>query len=142
MLLATGLLVAASFLLGQALAFLCGWDLPRWWAPALGYAVLLIIFGQAIRLPSHQTELMVMAVAAAIASLALPAVRRTLGENVVDTVGLGIGLILLAAIPFFATGFAGILGTNVSNDMSQHLTAAYWLFHRDSLLPVAAIGGN
>jgi hypothetical protein len=142
MLLATVLLVGACFVLGQAVVFLCGWRQWTWWAPALGYALLLIVFGQALRLPNHQTGLVIVVIVAVVAALALPAVRRSLHESALDAVPLGIGLILLAAIPFFAVGYAGILGTNVSNDMSQHLTGAWWLHHREAPLPVAAIGGN
>jgi hypothetical protein len=142
MLLATGLLIAVCFLLGQAVAFLCGWDRPQWWAPAVGFGVLLILFGQLIRLPNHQTALIVVAACAAAAALALPAVRAWTRDVGLDALALGVVMTLLAAIPFFAAGHAGILGANVSNDMSQHLTGAWWLQHRQGMLPVAAIGGD
>lgn len=142
MLLATGLLVGACFVLGQAVVWLCGWERWQWWAPALGYGVLMIVFGQAIHIPNRQTELLVIVTAAAVVSLALPFVRRAAREAALDGIVLGIGLTLLAAIPFFAAGYAGILGVSLSDDMSQHLTAAYWLRDSTGTLPVAAIGGD
>ncbi|HYZ30329.1 MAG TPA: hypothetical protein VE570_14800 [Thermoleophilaceae bacterium] len=142
MLLATGLLIAVCFVLGQAVVALCGWERPQWWAPAVGYAVLLILFGQLIRLPNHQTALIGVAVLGVVAALALPAVRSWTREVGLDALTLGIAITLLASIPFFTAGYAGILGANVSNDMSQHLSGAWWLQHRQGMLPVAAIGGD
>ena len=142
MLLATGLLVAVSFVLGQAIIFLCGWRDPQWWAPALGYAALLTLFAQLIRVPRHPRDLIALAVVASVASLLLPFVRRSIKQTLPDVLVLGIGLTLLAAIPFLAAGYAGILGASVSNDMSQHLTAAAWFNDRSGVLPVAAIGGD
>jgi hypothetical protein len=142
LLLATGLLVGVSFVLGQAIVFLCGWPRWQWWAPALGYGVLLILFGQAIHVPRHQSALLAIAVVAAAAALLLPFVRASLREAAAEGLVVGVGLILLAAIPVFAAGHTGILGASVSNDMSQHLTAAYWLRDSSGVLPVAAIGGD
>ena len=142
MLLATALLVGACFVLGQAIVFLCGWTSPQWWAPALGYAVLLILFGLLVSMRDLQVVLIVIAALAVLASLLLPFVRAAARDLAVDGVVLGGGLILLAAIPFFIAGYAGILGASISNDMSQHLSTAYWLQHPNGQLPVAAIGGN
>jgi hypothetical protein len=146
MLLATLLLIAASSVLGHAVATLCGWPGWRWWSPALGYGVLMIVFGQVPDFPSHQHQITYLAIAAVVAScalFALPSVRGGLRDGVwIDWLVIGIGVTLLAAIPFFAFGYAGILGPSVSNDMSQHLSTAYWLNHRQGFLPVAAIGGN
>jgi hypothetical protein len=142
MLLATGLLVAVCFVLGQAITFLCGWRDPQWWAPALGYAALLTLFAQLVRVPRHPRDLIALAVVASVVSLLFPFVRRSIRQTLPDLLVLGIGLTLLAAIPFFAAGYAGILGASVSNDMSQHLTAAAWFNDRSGVLPVAAIGGD
>jgi hypothetical protein len=142
MLLATGLLVWACFVLGQALVWLSGWREPQWWAPAAGYAMLLVLFGQIVRHRGLLTPFVVLAAIGVLASLLLPFVRRSLRACWVDLLVLGAGLILLAAIPFFASGYAGILGASLSNDMSQHLTAAFWLRDESGMLPAAAIGGN
>src|SRR4051794_4868030 len=142
MLLATAALVASCFVLGQAVVGLCGWPHPQWWAPAVGYALLLIIFGQAVQHRTHQTALLVLTIVLVAASLVLPFVRGAIRAAAVDGGLLGIVLLLLAAIPFLSAGYAGILGPHVSNDMSQHLSAAWWLRHDTYPLPVAAIGGN
>src|SRR4051812_14318489 len=142
MLLATALLVGACFALGQGVVYLCGWRQPRWWAPAVGYGALMIIFGQTVHVPNHQRALLAFAIALPVASLALAFVRRSLRWAAVDGALLGLFLLLLAAIPFFAYGNAGILGPTVTNDMSQHLTAVFWFRDPSGMLPVAAIGGN
>lgn len=142
MLLATGLLIAASFVLGQAIVLLCGWPPLQWWAPALGFGCLMILFGQLVRMRGDQLALVVVAVVAVAAALALPAARRASRDAAADALVLGAGATLLAAIPFFAAGYAGVLGASVSNDMSQHLTGAYWLGGGEGVLPVAAIGGD
>src|SRR5262245_601040 len=102
MLSATGLLVAACFVLGQAIVFVCGWPTPRWWAPALGYAVLMIVFGLVVHVRGQQWVLTALALIAVAGCLALPAVRASLREASLDGLVLGVGMLLLAAIPFFA----------------------------------------
>src|SRR4051794_4644328 len=142
MLALTAVLVVACSTLGQGVVALCGEPRWRWWSPALGYAVLLIVFGQITRVPRHLTALIVVALALAALPLLLSSVRGALREALPDGIGLGILLLLLAAIPFFATGRAGVLGASLSNDMSQHLVGAYFLRTHDSMLPTAAIGGD
>lgn len=138
----TAALVAVCFMLGQGVLALCGYAEWRWWAPALGYGVLLIWFGQVVRIPNHGGAQVVIALVAALATLALPLVRRAIREAFFDGAVVGVGIILLAAVPFFAAGHTGVLGANVSNDMSTHLLGAYWLRTEASTLPLAAIGGD
>src|SRR5581483_1215646 len=123
----TVVLVAVCFVLGQGILAACGAAQWRWWAPALGYAVLLIVGGQVVRIPHHATAMVVVVVAATLGSMALAMVRRALREAGPEALVVGIGLTLVAAIPFFAIGRPGVLGASVSNDMSQHLTAAFFL---------------
>ena len=54
----------------------------------------------------------------------------------------GLALLLVAAVPFFATGHTGVLGPTVSDDMSSHLAAAYYLRTGVGPHPVAALGDN
>jgi hypothetical protein len=141
MLLLTAALVTACFLLGQGILALCGASRWRWWAPSLGYAVLLIVGGQSVRIHPGLAMALV-AVLITVATLALPMVRRAVVEAAPEAVPIGVGLILLAAIPFFATGHSGVLGATWSNDMSSHLTAAFYLRTGDGLRPAAAVGGD
>jgi hypothetical protein len=136
------LLVAVSALIGQGVLAACGSTGWRWYAPAVGYAVLLIIGGQLVRLPNHATPLVITIVAAALGSLALPTVRRAVAGAGPEAAPLALVLTLASAIPFFAIGHAGVLGASVSNDMSQHLTAAFYLRTGHGLRPAAAVGGN
>jgi hypothetical protein len=138
----TVVLVGVCFLLGQGILALCGAVQWRWWAPALGYAVLLVIGGQVIRAPNHADAMALAILVAALAAPALPMVRRALRDAGPQALVVTIGLVLLAAIPFFAFGRTGVLGASVSNDMSQHLTAAYFLRTGHGLRPAAAVGGN
>src|SRR3954467_7580367 len=140
LLLLTAVLVAVCALLGQALLGLCGWTAPRWWAPVVGYALLLICGGQAVRLPGRATTVAVLIVVLSVAALALPQVRAALRARPVESVIVAVGMILLAAVPFFAAGHVGVLGTGLSDDMSQHLLGAFYLRTHDSMLPAAAVG--
>lgn len=142
MLLLTAALVAVCFLIGQAIVALCGGVRWRWWAPALGYALLVIVGGQVVRLPDHQTAMVVILAVATLAALALPLVRRAVAGAAPDALPFGLLLLLASAIPFFATGHAGVLGASVSNDMSSHLTGAFYLRTGEGLRPAAAYGGN
>lgn len=121
---------------------MCGWGRWAWWAPAVGYGLLLVYFGQIVRLPDHQRSLIGVGAIVILLTLALPTVRRSIVQALPDGLPLGILLILIAAIPFFAAGHTGVLGASVSNDMSQHLLGEYYIRTRDSALPVAAIGGD
>ncbi len=142
MLLLTAALVAGCASIGQGVLALCGARRWRWWAPTLGFAVLLSFGGQVLRIPNHETAMVVVMLLAAVAAPAFPRVRRALVAAAPDAVLFGIGLILLAAIPFFATGHTGVLGASVSNDMSQHLSAAFYLRTGEGMRPAAAFGGN
>ena len=92
----TAVLVAACFSIGQGVLALCGYRRGEWWAPAVGYAVLLILFGQIVHVPHHQRALLALAIAAAVGALILPRVRRALRESWLDAMLLGILLILLS----------------------------------------------
>ena len=142
MLLLTAALVTVCFLVGQGVLALCGAERWRWWAPALGFAILVIVGGQVVRLPNHITAMTLVVLGVALAALALPMVRRAVVEGAPDALPFGILVMLAAAVPFFAAGRAGILGATVSNDMSQHLTAAFYLRTGEGLRPAAAFGGN
>ncbi len=142
MLLLTAVLVTVCLLLGQGVVALCGGVRLRWWAPAVGYALLLIVGGQVVRIPNHGNAIVVIVAVATVATLAMPTVRRALFAAAPEALPFGLLLMLAAAIPFFATGYAGILGASVSNDMSQHLTGAFYLRTGQGLLPAAAFGGN
>lgn len=138
----TAVLVGACFTVGQGIVAVCGWRRWTWWAPAVGYGALMILAAQIIRFPAHPRALIALAVAAALGAFVFPLVRASARESLPDAVPVGLGLLLLAAVPFFAAGHTGVLGASVSNDMSQHLVAAYWLEGHHGLLPYAAIGGD
>lgn len=142
LLLLTAGVVGASFAAGQGAAALCGCREWRPWAPALGYGILLVLGGQALRMPGDAVGALVLIGLALAVSLALPAARAALGGDGLRALALAAPLIAVAATPFFAAGYVGALGASVSNDMSTHLLGAFWVRTGDSLRPMAAIGGD
>jgi hypothetical protein len=101
--------------------------------------VLLILGGQALRFPHR---FLVLFAVVLVAALLLPRTRSALREALPESIPLGIVLVLLAAVPFFAVGYVGVLGASISNDMSTHLLGAWYLRTGEGFKPVAAIGGN
>src|SRR5438309_5691944 len=71
----TAALVAVCCALGQGLLALFGWREWRPWSPALGFAVLLIVFGQVVRIPNRQGIVIALVLVAAALALALRPVR-------------------------------------------------------------------
>lgn len=134
--------VLVSAILGQGVLAVCGWDRWRWWSPAVGLSVLLIVGGQVSRLPHRATGAALVILVLTILALLVPGTRRGLREAASVGVPLAILVLLLAAVPMFAYGLLGPYGTSVSNDMSQHLATAWYLRTHLGLLPVAAIGGS
>ncbi|HEY2636360.1 MAG TPA: hypothetical protein VGI54_03145, partial [Solirubrobacteraceae bacterium] len=141
-LLLTLLLVLLSCVIGQGLLVVCGSDRWRWWAPALGFAVLLVVGGQVIRIPHHATTGAIAIVVLFVAALLLPGTWRGLRQAGPGALVLGVVVLLLSAIPLFAAGHVGTFGESVSNDMSSHLTGAWWIRTHIGLRPAAAIGGT
>lgn len=119
------LILGASMLVGAAVLRLCGWR-ARWLAPAVGLAALcpLAWWGTSVA-DDALGGLVVCALAAALAGLWLT-LRRAGGDLADGRLGLAVGVLaaLLAALPFIVEGRAGILGTGLNPDMSQHLFAA------------------
>ncbi len=136
------LIVLVAAVLGQGALTVCGCEGPRWWSPGLGLAALLVIGGQVIRLPGHATTAVLIAVIMTLGSLVLPGTRRGLRAAPRGAIPLAAGVLLLAAIPLFASGSVSPYGVSVSNDMSQHLAGAWFIRNHEGLRPVAAIGGT
>lgn len=126
-------LIAAA-LAGAAIWAAAGWTRGRCLAPAAGLAALLLVAAEAVRLPGGATTAavacgaLVLAGAGALARPACRAGRATRQATLMAGATAGLAL-LLAGLPFLASGRTGILGVGDDNDMSVHLTTAWALVH-------------
>lgn len=131
-------LLVASAAIGHAL-----WALGRLGreatpAPAVGLAALLVLARLGMSLPGRATTALALCAAATAAALALPAARAGLrGEGAWRALG-GLGVLFAGLVPFLVSGRAGILGMGDNNDMSAHLTTAWWLDTHGVPVPAAA----
>lgn len=133
-------IVLMAIVLGRAICSGGGND-QRWHAaPAVGLAALIVLEGAAIKLPGRATAAIVAgALALVVAGVVLVANRRRaerpregaaplapertrpwirgwLGDAILIAVP-----VLGASVPFLATGFIGVPGESVDNDMASHL---------------------
>lgn len=136
------LVCAASLLLGRAILCLLG---HREWtgleAP-VGLAALLAVCSFAIRLPHRATTTLVILVALLAASLvylrgrALPS-----GASPALAVPAALLTLLVASLPFIASGHVSVLGIGVNNDLAGHLHYTAWLEDPSGTAPHAIRGG-
>ena len=109
------------------------------WAPAVGLAALLIVARVAIELPGRATTAAIAVVVVSVAALLLPRVREALRAQPLDRLVVAGAGLLAASLPFLVTGHVGILGVGDNNDMSAHLTAAWWLDTHGTPEPLSAV---
>jgi hypothetical protein len=136
--LATVAIVVSAAAVGQAALCLCGRRDWAWWSPAVGLAVLLAVGGILVHLPGRVTTAAVAMAALTVASLALAAVRRALRAAVPVGLPLAVVTVFFASLPHLVTGRDGIAGAVGSDDMSAHLTTAWWLGTHAGFEPVSA----
>jgi hypothetical protein len=116
-------LCACSVVIGQAVWRCAGFDGWSWLAPPTGLAALVVICLAAVQLPHGRT----FAVAAVVAATAAGIVFRPRGplrEPALETTLVMALGVLLASLPFIATGRVGILGVTDNADLSAHLLLA------------------
>lgn len=141
-------IVLAAALVGHALCALCGARGAPPWAPVVGFALLLAVARVAIEAPGYATTSAAATGAVTLAGLAIciGALRRARrpgdGAPFVDRVPLAAAALFAASVPFLVAGYAGILGVGDNNDMSAHLTAAWWLDARGPVRPMGALGDS
>ena len=136
--LATVAIVVSAAAVGQAALYLCGRRDWAWWSPAVGLAVLLAVGGIVVHLPGRVTTAAVAVAALTVASLALAPVRRALRAAAAVGLPLAVVTAFLASLPHLVTGRDGISGAVGSDDMSAHLTTAWWLGTHAGFEPVSA----
>ncbi len=132
------LVCAGSLLVGQAILSLCGRPRLTWLAGPVGLAAIIVVSGLAIKLAGHGTSVAVAVGVLVLASAAVLAphwrVRATRPGPVILTGALAL---LVASVPFIASGRVGVLGVGlVNDDMAYHLLIADWLNTRAGDMPV------
>jgi len=136
-LLAGALIAAAALACGQAIMLASGRERFSPVAPAAGLGALLVVCGIAVKLPGHGTTAAVAAgIAVAASAWFLWSRRRGSGEVPVGALIVVIGVALVVAIPFAASGRVGILGQGlVNDDMASHLLFTEWVDTREGPTP-------
>lgn len=139
--LAALIVVGCSVVIGQGVAALAGRTDWAWWAPGVGACAVLGVAGVLIRAPGRGSTVVIAIAVLTVAALASRAVRAGLAQALPD--GLPVAVVTLAAtlLPFAVSGRTGVLGAGVNNDMSAHLTTAWWLEHKIGSPGIGAIGG-
>lgn len=122
--LTTAAICTASWLIGQAAWLLVAGQEWSWLAPVTGFAVVLILTTEAIRLPGAAVTARAALLVAVIAS-SVVILRRHVGWPR-PAVGLALfGMTGVAALsPFLVNGRTGILGVLDNADLSVHLQLA------------------
>lgn len=128
------LFVLASLVAGHATLALLGARRPTWLAAAVGFAVLTVLAGVAVRLPGRAATAAVLIALALVAGMAA---GRRLGARAEPSpvaaervVGPIVVVLVLAAgmIPFLLEARAGILGEGIyTNDHAAQLYWTDWL---------------
>lgn len=133
---AAALICAVSLLCGRAAMRLLGRRELTWLEPSVGLAILLAVCSIAIRLPHRATTTLAALLLIVVASLAI-----LRGAAIPGRASLAIGApaallaLLIASLPFVASGHVGILGIGVNNDLAGHLHYTAWLLDPTSLVP-------
>lgn len=113
------LVVAASITIGQAIRALGGRCAAS--APAVGFAVLIVVAAIAIKLPGRAATAAVVLLVLLIAAAVLVLLRaRPRGVPLAPAAALVVAA-FGAAIPFVANGRVGLLGVSLDNDTANHL---------------------
>lgn len=141
MALATVVVVACAAAIGQWLAVLAGRRDWVWWAPGVGCAAILAVAGLLIRAPGHAATVAAAIVVLTVVSLASSAVRSALVTAIPEGVPVTLVTVAATLLPFAVSGRSGIPGVGDNNDMSAHLTTAWWLQHRFGSDGIGAVGG-
>jgi hypothetical protein len=117
--------LAAAAATGQGLFAVCGRREWTWLAPAVGLALLGGLAWGALNVTGEPPAALIACALAALAGGAAWAAGADLElPRPALAIGVVVGAILLASLPFAVEGRFGILGTSLNPDMSQHLFAA------------------
>src|SRR5215208_1027222 len=114
---------AAALIIGRGIFALTGETTWNWFAPAVGYAALLVLCETAIRLPGHGWTA-VFALTVVVAGAVVIGRGPTVAASLVDGLVVAIAVVAATALPFVASGPVGLLGVSFLNDLAVHLPLA------------------
>jgi len=136
-------IVLASLLVGRAVLLLLGRRQPTFLEGAVGIATLVLVCTIAIRLPGEEAASLLASGVLVVGSLVFLLVRREslLGPAVGIALPVALLTLLLASLPFIASGQIGIPGVGLNNDMAMHLVDTEYLLDNSRPEPVAIING-
>jgi hypothetical protein len=122
-LVACGITLAGSILLGTGVLRAIGWAGSNWLSGAVGLALAVCIAAPMLRVPGGVFTVAFVLVLGLVASVLIIAksggLQVSAGEGLVF-----IPPLVLTSLPFLANERTGILGVSVNNDMASHLLVA------------------
>lgn len=134
---ACALIVVASLLVGRAFLKVLGRRDTWWLESAVGLAILIVVcsvltrmhFGaeNAGSLPERSELALIACVFLVVAATVYLHFSFVDGPSALMALPVVAGTLLLASLPFIASGHLGIPGIGVNNDMGAHLIWADWL---------------
>jgi hypothetical protein len=134
LLIAVALVLFASTICGSAI-WLATVDEPSAISVPVGFAALLMLTGVLIKLPGASVTAAVGASASVAASLTYLRARRR-WPSIPPGAGLMVAaVVLIALLPFAASGRVGLLGAGTNDDLADHLLAGWTL---EGHLPLAS----
>ena len=136
------LICGLSLLVGRAILAVLRRDASVGLEGPVGLAALIAVCSFTIRLPHRATTTLVVLVILALASLV---VLR--GRAFPSPVSLAVAVpaalltLLIASIPFIASGHVSLLGIGINNDLAGHLHYTAWLEDPSGIAPHAVREG-
>lgn len=121
------LICLASLLVGRAILYALGRRETAFLEPAVGLATLLVAGSLAARLPGRATTTLVVIVLLLVGALAYLRGRALPSGSLRLALPVALLTLLVASIPFIASGNLSVLGIGVNNDLAGHLHYAAWL---------------
>ena len=141
--LSAGIILLSSLLVGRAVMLALGRHRATFLEGPIGLSILILISTVGIRLPGHAATSLVASAIVVVASLAYLIARREaiLGPAVGVALPVALIALLLASLPFVASGHIGIPGVGLNNDMAMHLVDTDYLLDPTGPQPQSIVNG-
>ncbi len=134
------LICVAALIVGRAILFVLGRRELSWLEPAVGLAALLAVCSLVVRLPGRATTTLIVLLVLIAASLLILR-GEAIPRGLAIALPVAVVTLLLASVPFIASGHIGVLGVGVNNDLAMHLDMTAWLQDPVGLRPTEIKNG-
>jgi hypothetical protein len=124
---AAALIIIASLLIGRAFLEVLGRRETWWLESSVGLAILICVSGVLTRGPGRATTSLVVCAVLVVVSIAYLRFRFVDLPSLAMATPVVLLTLLLASLPFIASGHIGIPGVGINNDMASHLLWTDWL---------------